>query len=226
MSAEHFVNLDDISLEGEVLDFRFSEIQHELYAIEQHRLATEAELPSILETGRERLQAEVATDDDPDYVQSELQSIDSFINDDMPRFFRYPTLISLWAVYEAAATEISNEIRKNVGHSLTIEDLRGDKLEKIKKYFEQVLKFPLVSDAQSLRYLRMLLILRNALAHGNGREDAIKQSKWEMIQKWNESGIGTEHGFLTFDAEFVQRMVMVVSASLTDLIERVKNTYD
>jgi hypothetical protein len=169
LSDEHIVNLDDISIEGEVLDLRFSEIQHELYAIEQHRFATEAQLPSILETARERLQGEVSPDDDPSYVQYELSSIDSFIDDDMPRFFRYPTLISLWAVYEAAATDISKEIRKNVGQSLTIEDLRGDKLEKIKKYFEQVLKFPLVSDAQSVRYLRMLLILRNALAHGNGR---------------------------------------------------------
>ena len=226
MTDEHFVSLDDISLEGEVLDFRFSEIQHELYAIEQHRLATEAELPSILETARERLQAEVASDDDPDYVQSALSSIDSFIEDDMPRFFRYPTLISLWAVYEAATTDISNEIRKNAGQSLTIEDLRGDKLDKIKKYFKEVVKFPLVSDGQSLRYLRMLLILRNALAHGNGREDAIKPNTWKRIEKWNESGIGTEHGFLTFTADFVEQIVKVVSASLTDLIARVKTAYD
>jgi hypothetical protein len=47
-----------------------------------------------------------------------------------------------------------------------------------------------------------------------------------MIQKWNEPGIGTEHGFLTFTAEFVEQIVKVVSASLTDLIERVKTTYD
>ena len=226
MSDEHFVNLDDFSVEGEVLDFRFSEIQHELYAIDQHRLAIEAQLPSILETARERLQAEVPTDDDPDYVQSELRAIESFIDDDMPRFFRYPTLISLWAIYEAAATDISNEIRKNVGQSLTIEDLRGDKLEKIKKYFEEVLKFPLVSNGQSLRYLRMLLILRNALAHGNGREDAIKQNTWKRIAKWNEPGIGTEHGFLTFTAVFVEQIVKVVSASLTDLIARVKTAYN
>ena len=99
MSDEHFKNLDDISIEGEVIDLRFSEIQHELYAIEQHRLATEAQLPSILETARERLQGEVSPDDDPDYVQYELNAIDSFIDDDMPRFFRYPTLISLWAVW-------------------------------------------------------------------------------------------------------------------------------
>ena len=226
MSEEHFVNLDDISLEGEVLDFRFSEIQHELYAIEQHRLAIESELPAILETARERLQGEVTTDDDPDYLQYALSSIDSFIDDDMPRFFRYPTLISLWAIYESAATDISNEIRKNVGQSLTIEDLRGDKLEKIKKYFEEVVKFPLVRDGQSLRYLRMLLILRNALAHGNGREDAIKQNTWKRIEKWNEPGIGTEHGFLTFTADFVEQIVRVVSASLTDLIARVKTAYD
>lgn len=225
LSDEHFVNLDDISMD-EVVDLRFSEIQHELYAIEQHRLATEAELPSILETARKRLEAEVATDDDPDYIQYALNAIDSFINDDMPRFFRYPTLISLWAVYEAATTDISKEIRKNVGQSLTIEDLRGDKLDTIKKYYEAVLKFPLVSDEQSVRYLRMLLILRNVLAHGNGRKDAIKQSKWEIIQKWNEPGIGTEYGFLTLSAEFVERIVKVVSASLTDLIERVKKTYD
>jgi hypothetical protein len=220
MSDEHSINLD------EIVDVRFGGIQHELFAIEQHRLVSEAELPSILEAARERLRGEVTLDDDPDYVQYELTSIDRFIDEDMPRFFRYPILISLWAIYESAAMDISNEIRKNVNQPLTIQDLTGDKLEKIKKYFGHVLNFPLVSDEESLRYLRMLLTLRNALAHGNGREDAIKPKGWEIIQKWNEPGIGTEYGFLTFTAEFIQEMVEMVSASLTDLIERVKKTYN
>ena len=68
----------------------------------------------------------------------------------------------------------------------------------------------------------MLLTLRNALAHGNGRKDAIMESTWRNIESWNEAGINTEYEFLTFTADFVERMVHVVSDSLTELIERAK----
>ena len=68
----------------------------------------------------------------------------------------------------------------------------------------------------------MLLTLRNAIAHGNGRKDAITESTWRNIESWNEAGIGTDYGFLTFTADCVERMVQVVSDSLKELIERAK----
>jgi hypothetical protein len=222
MDDKNWVDLDDESLESIVLDFRFAEIQHELYALEQHRLATEAQLASILETSRERLR-EVVTDDDEDIVTDQLRWVDNFIDDEMPRFFRYPILVSLWAIFEAAARDISEDIRKRSGQRLTIDDLKGrDTLDQTKKYFEQVVRFPLVASDESLRYLRMLLTLRNAIAHGNGRKDAIRESTWHKIESWNEAGIGTEYGFLTFTADFIERMVQVVSDSLKELIERAK----
>jgi len=208
------------------LDYRFAEIESELYAVEQHRLALEAQLPALLESERSRLREELRQQYGPDEGELRYQEeawVDEFIDYELPRLIRYPILVSLWAVYESATFNIAKELQKKRGQSLGLNDIRGGVLDKAKKYFEHVLTFPLTSDQNELKWVHMLAVIRNAIAHGNGRREAVKPDTWRSIESWNQSGIDTDLQYLAFSGEFIARMVEVVTKSLSRLIERAKN---
>jgi len=214
-------DLDDI-----ILDYRFVEIESELYAVEEHRRALEAQLPAIVESEGSRIREELQHEYGPDEGELRYQEeawVDEFLDRELPRLMRYPILVSLWAVYESATLNIAKELQKKRGQSLGLNDIRGGVLEKTKKYFDHVLTFPLTSDNNELKWVHMLAVIRNAIAHGNGRREAVKPDTWRSIESWNQSGIDTDLQYLAFSREFIARMVEVITKSLSSLIERTKN---
>ena len=70
----------------------------------------------------------------------------------------------------------------------------------------------------------MLLTLRNAIAHGNGRKDAVNENYWKKIQIWENEGKGISSvgGYLSFSSSFVKDTLELVSNSLGDLIGRAR----
>ena len=148
--------------------------------------------------------------------------VDVFIEYELPQLVRYPILVSLWAVYESATAYIGEELQKRLNRKLSLDDIRGSVLERTKKYFDDVLEFPLTASDNEMLWIRRLAILRNAVAHGNGRKQAVKPTIWRMIESWNQAGVDTDLPYLFFSADFVSEMVDVVSKSLFNLIERAK----
>jgi predicted metal-dependent hydrolase len=64
-----------------IIDFRFTEIQHELFAIEQHRVLVEAQLPTLLESHRTKLRQEALeeyADEDELVIGEIIASVDVF----------------------------------------------------------------------------------------------------------------------------------------------------
>lgn len=74
-------------------------------------------------------------------------------------------------------------------------------------------------------YLDILLLVRNAVAHSNGRIEVIKPRALQKIRSWEKThkGLSTDSQYLTFTAAFVEEMTKAVTASLEDLIKRVKD---
>ena len=70
----------------------------------------------------------------------------------------------------------------------------------------------------------MLLTLRNAIAHGNGRKGAVNENHWKKIQIWENEGKGISSvgGYLSFSSSFVKDTLELVSNSLGDLIGRAR----
>jgi hypothetical protein len=139
----------------------------------------------------------------------------------LPRFFRGPFLVSLWAVYESGVYEIANDKRKEQGIGLKLQDIKGSFPENAKKYFKHVLKTPLCNDNTLWQELMRLSDLRNLLAHGNGKLESIKNIKdWKKFYKWEDDNIGITFymGLLILSKDFLQRSYDNVKQSLEDLM--------
>jgi hypothetical protein len=76
------------------LDFRFIDIEHEIWTLEQYFHATENQLPDIAERERNRVNEEWKNADEDTWmmVQSDLHYLSDHI---LPRFFYAPILVTL-----------------------------------------------------------------------------------------------------------------------------------
>jgi len=163
------------------------------------------------------------TYDDPEY-HLEQQELDYLIEVALPRIFRGPFLLSLYAVYESAVTEIAALIQKKKAIKMSINDLKGDFLEKANKYFSDVLQFPLFLGNEAWQKINMLFVIRNAIAHTNGRIEMLNKSARQKIANWENQkrGISSTSGYLVVEEQFLKDTLKIVSNSLSDLINRYK----
>lgn len=128
----------------EVLDLRFSEISAELWVIGEYSRVVERQLPLAIKNETERLEAKLTGADE--YERYELeQRMDHLAEEMLPRFFRGPILVALWAIFESAVIEIGKYLQEDWSHSLGLDDLRGENIfDRAQKYYEHILNFPLV----------------------------------------------------------------------------------
>ena len=209
------------------IDFRFVEIEYELSALQEYIRTLDSQLPILEKREREELEKRIHEQNlDEADASMEYDQHHDLIKRVVPRFFRGPVLVTLWAIYESGVQEVASHIQNKQSWALASRDIRGDnKLAQFKKYYEYILKFPLITSDPARERIEMLQVLRNALAHGNGRKDAVKD--WEKIEKWSQTnkGIIADHDYLMFTGAFVQETFTIVSDSLRDLIQRTKSAY-
>jgi len=210
------------------IDFRLLEVSGELYALEEHLRFIEGEMERILKDERLRVDAYIKKEglcpDDPEWhiAHQEYDHRIDFLN---PRFCRGPFLVALYAVYESAVTEISRLIQEKKSQKITIDDLKGDFLERAKKYYKHILEFDLYSEEKVWHRVKMLSELRNAFAHANGRLEMLKKRSRETIQKWEQQklGISSFYGYIICEASTVEDIFSIVRTSLEDLVTRYKH---
>jgi len=205
-------------------DFRFVEIFHELYAIEDYINSIEAQLPCLIERGKERSQNDRPQNDPFEWQQKE-QELYELIEEVIPRYFRNPIVVTLWAVFESAIIEISKEIKDQKELSITLDDIRDDFLDRTKLYYNQILKFPLDVRGASWQHFRKFYRIRNAIAHGNGRLDNIKEPKnRKKIYKYEEESIGifVLGGNIVCSPIFIRNTHSFVLKYLEEVTERVR----
>jgi hypothetical protein len=225
MSEDVGSNLD--KLLDEVIDYRFLEIEAELFALGEYSEAVERQLPLAVQSETKRLESELVGGDDEYDIYNKEQWIYQFTEVELPRFFRSPILIALWAIFESAVLRIARYLQRERGLALSIQDLRGkNDFDKYQKYYEHVLGFPLIGVEEMQEDLDMLLLARNALAHSNGLVEMIKLDNLQKIRSWERVHglVSTEREYLGVSTEFVQRMSHAVSVVLSDLMRRVKES--
>lgn len=219
---------EDIDVEGIVLDFRFTEIEAELFVILEHLRTLEQQLPVVRKTERDRLEQDLEGLDQDEWSAT-LRWIDEFVDDVLPRLYYSPLLVQLWAVFESGIVEISKYIQEREAQRLSIYDLRANNdFERAQKYYTAVLRFPLIEIDGAQERLNRLLLARNVVAHSNGRVEAIKPAPLQKLhQLEKELGVvlvGTYH--VSFPIGFVREMALTVKNVLDDLISRVKEKYE
>jgi len=204
----------------------FPEIDAELFVVLQRVSAIEHQLPQIKESERQRLaESELDGINDEYEYQAISRWIDEFVEETVPRLYRSPLLIELWAVFESGVTEIAKYLQKEQGHLLSINDLRANNdFDRARKYYQVVLHLPLITSDQVKERLDILVLVRHALAHGNGRIEVIKENSLKKIQTWEKSNgeLSTDGQYLNFTSAFIESMADAVKTALEDLIARVK----
>lgn len=210
------------------VDFRLLDVSLELSALKDYLETLEKQIEHIKKSEQEVLDATIKkmniTPDDPNW-HFEYQTYDHRMEFLLPRFFRGPFFVSLYAVYESAVTEIARLIQKAQGQAISIDDIKGeDFLDRAKKYYKHILHFELCSDNSAWQQIKMLSEIRNAIAHTNGRIEMLRGKSKERILDWEKRNIGIESqwGFIIIDAEFLQKTFSCVQTSLEDLVERYK----
>ena len=163
-------------------DFRLLEIveiEHELYALEDHIKLIESQIKRFQRKERLRLDTHIKiqrlSPEDPEWHEA-IQYYNERIEFLLPRFFRGPFLVALYAVYESAVTEIAQLMQKKMQQGISIKDLRGGFLERAKKYYGYILKFDLCTEEKVWQRINMLAELRNAFAHVNGRIEMLNEN--------------------------------------------------
>jgi hypothetical protein len=209
------------------IDFRLADVTMELYALEDHIQLIEKQIAELNKSKelelQEYLRKERLTPDDPewDVAKHEYYNMIEFL---LPRFFWGSFIVSLYAVYETAVTEIARLIQENKAEMLSMNDLRGDFLERARKYYKSVLNFELCNSNKTWERIKVLVELRNAIAHANGRLDMLKKEPQQKIKNWSKTGIGISlwSNYFLVSAEFSKETFLLVSSSLEDLVQRYK----
>ncbi len=211
-------------------DPRFIEIEYELWALGHLRDVLEAQIVFLRDQDKLKTFAELKERGwDHDEVEWQLASQEFAERQEyvIPRFLRGPFVVSLWACYESAVKEIADYLQGRVGAPLTLRDIRADtELQQFMKYFGAVMKIPLDEIGDRLSFIDDLRLVRNALAHANGRQRAMPEQKWALVStalKRRGSPPDDYRGLIVLSADFVREAYDAVNASLRELVARARS---
>lgn len=219
-----------MNLEQFNLNFVGVRIEYDLYALSTFLEFSEKQIKFIQDQETVRhdalLKSKKFNLTEEDYAISIFEFRDLIVRI-IPRYFRNPFLVSLWALYESALVEIAAYI-KNIQRGKISEEIKNRKekgfLNKAREYFQEELHISL-SNNNSWKHIRMLNVLRNSIAHGNGRIEAINKNNIKKIMGWEKENIGIFilDGNIMFSGEFLNNIFEKVNESLTNILELQKN---
>jgi hypothetical protein len=134
------------------------------------------------------------TENDEEWIQSELHQDQAEAEYALPRLLRSSFIVVLWAVYEAAVKELAEYLRCK--GDLKMSDLKGDFTQRSRKYFSHIPGTALYSSDEVWERLRRIEIVRHAIAHANGRLTEVSEPKRNELNAWikQDRGITEEHG--------------------------------
>lgn len=211
-------------------DFRLLDVSLELHALEDQYLLIENQLSDLnaFEEGVliEYRRKHNLNQDDPewDISRQEFHHKVEFL---LPRFFWNPFMFSLYAVFETSVIEIANLLKESQGQGIGINDLKGNFLERAKKYYKNVINFQLHNCTRSWQQVTILTDVRHVIAHSNGRLDMLNDSLRNKIGNYQgqKCGLDSHYNFLIIEPNFAKSTFNAVKHILEDLVQRYKE-YD
>ena len=206
-----------------VIDLRLVEVAIDLSTLNEQVKLIEEHISQAEETARNKLETglgSLTSHDDYDYESQMLNhEHDYLVEILLPRVYRSPFIVVLFAVYEATVKEIASLIQKGQGEEISLDDLKGDFLTQAKKYYLNVLHFKLSRNESHWKRLRVLYQVRNVIAHANGRSEMTSSEQKKLLRK---EGLAHGYGWVLVGKSFLAEMYSVVGEDLSDLVARYK----
>jgi hypothetical protein len=206
------------------IDLRFVDIGYERMMLEQYVALVDAHLEDLKSKEAARIEAATDPEDEAD-IQLMFHLKDRLEEGVTTRFLVASVIVAVWALYEAAVDEIAEYAQKRRGLSLKLSSVRGAFVDRARKYFDEVLKFPLHHVGADWDRLAALERLRHALAHGNGDLRHVQGDKLKPFAKWCSStqGISVVAGrYVVIQPTFATDSVAFLKTLLDDLTNRTR----
>jgi hypothetical protein len=209
-------------------DFRLIEVEAELAALGEYLFALEAQLIYLRDQKRVQTLADLRqTGSEDDDVEIDLahQELRLLVEHTYPKSFRGTFVVSLWAVYESGISEVADFLRRRIGATETLAELRrGSILRRAERYYKDVLGFPLHPDPGVWASLTELYAVRNAYAHANGRLSAMDAHVRETIDRLigEQVGVSADLGDILLTEDYIRHVYSLVNAQVRDLVRRAR----
>lgn len=211
------------------LDFLFPELESELWALGVHLDALEEQIvfwqerdcgvsPPPLTEG--------PVDDDDVLAYGDWHEHLDKVHYALPGLLRSSFIVVLWAVYEAAVTELADYLRR-IGDP-KISDLKGGFTQRSREYFGHILQTTLYSSDEVRERLSRLEVVRHGIAHANGRLTEVSAKNLKKLNRWvkEDQGITEERGCVMLSEGFVRQGYADVNREIERLIAIAKSKGD
>lgn len=183
---------------------------------------------------------EIDPPEDFDYDSDRAAEIERRTNDGVAGVLCNAAFLALWAQYESTVERIADAVGDQSEVGLKLRDLKGSFLARADKYFREVLRFELHrTEDTDWEFARHLQGLRNALAHGPGRLEDLRNKDRRFV--WAQPDINTYSSDLLAELEgreqnrsegrwllttaFLDRASVILSHLVNDLLVRVESRY-
>jgi hypothetical protein len=202
----------------------------EVYAVQDYYEFLEKQLKRVQRTHKlsldTQLKTQRLTQDDPEWHEA-IQEYSHWVEFVLPRFFRSPFLVSLYALYESIVFEVATTIQTLNPTLKRFQSFKKKKgrlgfLEISRQYYSEVLNIELCPAVSTWEKLIILSKFRHAIAHANGRIESLRPPnlKTEIIQMATDlSDVDTYSEYITFGKEFVADTTRIVLDELLRFIE-------
>lgn len=212
------------------VDFRFINFPYEMEGLNQYLKALEESIFFHKREFERRVLTEVKNSKN---LEEELnlayQKIFDMQDRVFPKSFRNPFIILLWAVFESTMNEIANYQYKSFNCEIKLSDIRGNFLEKIKKYFNSVTKIIFSLTPEEDKELEILYFIRSIIAHGNGNlENIKKESQVKKIKELakSEGILDIDYNQIILKKEYLERSFDLIDKTTSRYIKKVKQYFD
>ncbi len=202
-------------------DLRLVEIFLELEILKKHLSVIDQQIGRLVAMGEQNLHADLKKYAGDSDKLNELIAIFEWERDVMyPRMFRGPFLMSLYAVFESAVREVTLSMKNKKHAGIALDDLHGDFLERIRRYYRHVLKLDWLDNPPAWQEMVALTLTRHLFVNTNGRTDHLSKEEKDRLREMK--GIEIHGDQLTVEAIFVEKAHAAVLHFLEEFIRRYK----
>jgi hypothetical protein len=165
--------------------------------------------------------------DEAEYSTNLLQ-IDEASNYQIPRFFRFGALVSIWGLFESFVGDFAAYVGNREKFGLRLRDIRANNFrQQAEKYFEGALRFQLPWSPQERERLGHLQELRNAVAHRNGRLADLPHDKDKEIRALvaKIDGVEIQDSTILISSDYISESADLVFALVERLNQQLLDRY-
>ncbi|MCY4625811.1 MAG: hypothetical protein OXC99_12550 [Chloroflexi bacterium] len=207
------------------IDFRLVEIALEITTLKEHITLIEEHISHATEEAMKKRDdglRSLTSDSDYEYESDMLNfEYGYFTESFLPRVYRSPFIVGLFAVYETSVKEIAELIGREKGLTVGLNTRGGnsDFLTKAIAHYRDVLGMELSRNEENLKRLEVLRNVRNVIAHNNGRFEMASEKQRQVLRM---EKLANGYGWILVPRAFLSEMHNVVNEELGELVAMYK----